>query len=294
MTLAHPTSVPKRAFFDAIANRIWAASRPRIEQIVYANGGLGDELMLTAIARAAWQLGRPIHVLSALPDVWRGNRQIASLQADLDRWLYARRRGWISTDIIHLAYQTSRAGRHIAQQMADHLSIELPLEWKPALPAIKAGRRHSNRIVLQNSCRGARYNSPTKEWPQKEWQSLVPLLAGFELIQLGTTRDPALLGVRDLRGRTSFPQAALLIAESACFVGLESGLMHVAAAVATPAVIVYGGRTRPSQTGYRVHQHIAREPDCAGCALNEGCPHEMVCMQIPAVEVAAAIHRVLR
>lgn len=287
-------STPRRFVFRAVADRIWAARLPRIRRLVYANGGIGDELMLTAIAHVARKSGRPFHVLSQMPELWLENSDPVSVQTDLDRWLYARRRNWISTEIEHLSYHTQHTERHIAQQMADHLNLTLPQGWAPRLPRMQSRRRTARQIVLQNSCQGARYAATTKEWPADKWEQLVPLLPEFDIVQIGTTRDPGLTGVRDLRGQTSIPEAAAVIAESICFVGLESGLMHVAAAVGTPAVIVYGGRTAPAQTGYPFHRHITRSPVCVGCGLNDGCPNRMVCMEIPANEVAEAIRSILR
>ena len=147
--------------------------------------------------------------------------------------------------------------------------------------------------MLQNSCRGARYRADTKEWPQDRWQELTRRLGrDFELVQVGVSADPVLPGVRDSRGRTTLFEVASLIANATAFVGLDSGLMHVAAAMHTPAVIIYGGRTRPHETGYGFNRHLPRAPACAGCALNTGCPHQMICMQIPVDEVEGAVHEV--
>lgn len=248
--------------------------------------------MLTAVARAARQTGRPVSILTDLPQIWRGNADPVRVETGVARWHYACRRGWIRASITHLAYDSRRADRHIAQQMADHLELTLPVGWRPVLN-LAAGERNRRRIVMQNSCRGARYSSPTKEWAQSAWQQLIHQLPGCEWVQLGTPLDPPLSGVRDLRGRTSLAEAAELMASAACFVGLESGLMHLAAAVETPAVIIYGGRTRPSQTGYPQHRHVTRQPPCAGCGLHDGCPHANACMAIPAEEVAAAVREIL-
>lgn len=293
---ASPTSdPPRRRVFRSLGDRLWAMSRPRVPRLVYTNGGLGDELMLTAIAHTARAAGQPLHVLTNLPEVWQGNADAGSVQTDVERWFYAQRRGWIDSEIVHLGYESTRAGRHIAQQMADHLGLLLPPAWRPVLPAARpATARHPRRIVIQNSCRGARYAATTKEWAQAHWLTLCARLAGYELVQLGSVHDPALPVTTDLRGKTTLIGAAEMLASAACFVGLESGLMHVAAAMHTPAVIVHGGRTAPTQTGYPFHRHITRQPPCAGCALNTGCPHDLVCLAIPPEEVLDAVQQSLR
>src|SRR4051812_23359810 len=108
MTMVLPSDA-SRPFLSrvraALGARLWTVSRPRIARVVYTNGGLGDELMLTAITRAARQAGRPLHVLTERPEVWRGNTDPLGVHTDIDRWWYAHRRGWIATEIVHLAYE---------------------------------------------------------------------------------------------------------------------------------------------------------------------------------------------
>ncbi len=275
------------------SDRIWAATRDRLAEIIYANGGLGDELMLTAVVRAARRHGAPQHVLTSRPEVWVGNDDPLSVQTGVERWHYGVRRGWLGTTIRHLAY-VNGTGRHIAQQMADHIGVALPVDWCPILKLGSHHPRMARRLVVQNSCRGALYSAVTKEWPLERWHGLVVRLKDdFEIVQVGTRLDPPLPGVQDLRGQTNLREVAGLLAQAACFVGMESGLMHVAAAVGTPAVIIYGGRSRPQETGYPFHRHLVRQPSCAGCGLNDGCPHQMVCMDIPVDECERAIRDVL-
>lgn len=278
---------------SAIGDRFWTATRPKIDRVVYANGGVGDELILTAIAHAARGAGRPLHILTERPEIWRGNRDPLSVQIGVERWWYAHRRGWLHTEIVHLVYET-KLPSHIAAQMAARAGVDLPADWRPILHVDRSLVPKPGRIVIQNSCRGAKYAADTKEWPQVRWLELVKKLApDFELVQIGTSADPPLPHARDLRGRTNLHEAAAEIGGAACFVGLESGLMHIAAATSAPAVIVYGGRSFPSGTGYRWHTHITRQPPCAGCGLNSGCPHHLVCLDIPVDEVEAAVRRVV-
>ncbi len=277
------------SLLSAVRDRVWAFSRPRVPRLVYANGGLGDELMLTAVARAARRSGQPLHILTNRPDCWEGNADPLSVQIGVDRWFYAQNRGWLAADIVHAAYANG-TGRHVADQMAEKAGVSLPTDWRPVLPRAGPGQRDPRRLILQNSCRGARYAATTKEWPADRWAELAGRLArDFSLVQLGTPQDPPIPGAHDLRGRTTLREAAARIADAAALVGLESGLMHVAAAVGTPAVIIYGGRSRPHETGYPCHRNLTRSPPCAGCGLNDGCPHGIMCMDIPVAEVEQAV-----
>jgi hypothetical protein len=276
--------------------RLWSAFVLQPERIFYANGGIGDELMVTAIAAAARAAGRPIHIIATYPDFWIGNTAPASLQTDVERWHYASLRGWIRTRIIHLGYKTGAPG-HIAEQMAAHTGIALRAGWRPVFNFSNSAQppaRDPKLIVVQNSCSGARYSASTKEWPQERWLALSRRLSpDLQLVQIGTPSDPPLAGARDLRGRTTLREAAKLLSSSALFLGLESGLQHIAAATLTPSVIIFGGRSHPTKTGYPFNVNLTRSPACVGCGLNSGCTHEMVCMDIPVDEVESAVRQSL-
>jgi len=265
---------------SAARERIWALTRPRIRQLYYTGGGLGDELIFTAIAAEARRLGRPFHVLTDRPEVWESNTDPISIQTGIRKWFYAKKRGWIDAEITHLSCENG-IRVHLADQMAQIVGVELPFDWAPIyLPRSPSGVE-SEVVVIQNSCRGALYAATTKEWPFERWDCLAERLvaAGHELVQIGTLHDPPVRGSIDLRGKTDLPRAAAILEQAKLFIGLESGLMHLAAAVRIPSVIIYGGRTRPHETGYPFHFHagVSQLP-CSGCGLNSDCPLEVKCM----------------
>ncbi len=82
------------------------------------------------------------------------------------------------------------------------------------------------------------------------------------------------------------------IAQAKLFVGIDSGLLHIAAATRTPAVGVFG-MTRPEfrfSKNYRRDFVVARV-ECAGCEHRKprlhwvtGCPHDIRCMKTLPVE----------
>ena len=69
-------------------------------------------------------------------------------------------------------------------------------------------------------------------------------------IQIGSTADPPLQRVRDLRGATGIREAAAILYHARLYVGTVGFLMHLARAVECPSVIVFGGREAPWQSGY--------------------------------------------
>jgi ADP-heptose:LPS heptosyltransferase len=278
-----------------IKTRIWSLLRRGKSDTTfyYMGGGIGDELMLTAVAEEARNLGRPIAIATNLPEIWKDNPAPAQLANRIERLQYACSRKWLGNcETKHLTTSNFSAV-HLAQQAADHLDIRLPNGWRPVIQFQKKAKS-PKRIVIQVSCRGARYSADTKEWEIHRWITLTNRLKGdFELVQLGTVKDPQIPGTFDLRGKTDLRSAASWLSSSGLFLGLESGLMHVAAATRVPAVIIYGGRTAPTLTGYPSHLHLTRTPTCAGCGLNSGCLNGRICLDIPVEEVENAVRRMV-
>jgi heptosyltransferase-2 len=138
---------------------------------------------------------------------------------------------------------------------------------------------------------GAEYG-PAKRWPASHFASLAAQLS-LPVVLLGSGKEAALcadiaaqaqaLGARtlqDLSGRTSLDQALAVIAEARAMVSNDSGLMHVAAAFATPQVAVFGSssplHTPPLSERAQViwlKNDASYQPplDCAPCFQRE-CP----------------------
>ncbi|MEI9863114.1 MAG: glycosyltransferase family 9 protein [Limisphaerales bacterium] len=92
---------------------------------------------------------------------------------------------------------------------------------------------------------------PVREWPQSSWAALVTELKqhGFAgIVQLGTRNHlpwgtvdgDAIPGVVSLVDQLTLEESAALIAQGGLFIGIDSGLLHIAAAAGTPAVGLWG------------------------------------------------------
>ena len=97
---------------------------------------------------------------------------------------------------------------------------------------------------------GAEYG-PAKQWPLAHFAALASacVARGEQVWLLGSARDAAAgeqiaraagPGVHNLCGRTKLADAVDLIGAARAAVSNDSGLMHVAAAVDTPVVAIYG------------------------------------------------------
>lgn len=197
-----------------------------------------------------------------------------------------------------------KSGGHAAEVIARGFSVDL-LDTRGELHfdesemlAVRQIRRHHQfdgpYIALEPGTNQDWFGD-LRAWPLERWHDLVVTLRrahpDIAVVQIGVAESPALDNVIDLRGATTFRQAALLIRDSATFVGTESGLMHAAAAVAGPAVILWGGVTLPEFAGYPRHQTtICKYVSCAPCGHLGWCDRAHQCMRTITVdEVASAV-----
>jgi heptosyltransferase II len=138
---------------------------------------------------------------------------------------------------------------------------------------------------------GAEYG-PAKRWPAAHFASLAAQL-DLPVVLLGSAKEAPLCaqiaeqalalgaqGCIDLSGRTSLDQALALIAAARAMVSNDSGLMHVAAAFATPQVAVFGSSSPLHTPPLSAQAHViwlkndaSYQPplDCAPCFQRQ-CP----------------------
>jgi ADP-heptose:LPS heptosyltransferase/SAM-dependent methyltransferase len=138
----------------------------------------------------------------------------------------------------------------------------------------------------------------TKCWPLEHWADLVRRLKsqmpGVRIVQLGAAKSRAIAGVDvDLVDRTSLQQAAWIVKNALLHIDTDSGLVHVARAVHTPAVALFGP-TDVAYYGYRQHSNV-KAAVCGNCWWSTPdwlgrCPRGLAqpeCMRsIPSAEVA--------
>lgn len=173
----------------------------------------------------------------------------------------------------------------LAQAPGAPLPESLPA---PALHSPEAAQRELlARLGLQDDtrpvalCPGAEYG-PAKRWPAEAYAALAECLlgAGRAVWLLGSGRERELgdaiaaraPGARNLAGATSLVEAVDLLAAAAAVVTNDSGLMHIAAALAKPLVAIFGSSspryTPPTSEAARIIYHSL---PCSPCFARE-CP----------------------
>jgi hypothetical protein len=285
-------------FARRLAGFVWAArvalaagGLPRIG--IFCNGGLGDDIMCTIVARELKKRGAgKIWHFTAFPELAVGSPDLIAVPAD---FRLRRLCGLFGVPCIELGYPGSPTD-HIIISMCERTSIRGEVELRPHLTLSgeerSAGRVTSRpQIALQTSSLGARFPMRNKQWHDDRLQLVANALKDdFDLVQLGAASDPQLDAALDLRGKTSVRQAAAVLAQSRLFIGPVSGLMHLARAVDCRSVIVYGGREHPFQSGYSANENLFWAGPCAPCWQRDECDFDRVCMSsiLPEAVIAAA------
>jgi len=158
-------------------------------------------------------------------------------------------------------------------------------------------------------CPGAEFG-PAKQWPEKHYAAVAQdyLQKGWQVWLLGSRKDYAVAeqikaqipdsdhhGLRNLCGVTSLGEAVLLLGQAAAVVSNDSGLMHVAAALQRPLVVVYGS-TSPGFTPPLAERvaTLSLALSCSPCFKRE-CPlqHLNCLRQLEPESVLAALDRLL-
>ena len=131
-------------------------------------------------------------------------------------------------------------------------------DFRPALTTKPSAKKKIfDRLGLQLSdkpalaiCPGAAFG-PAKRWPIEKFAEVarLQLKKGWQIWLMGSNQDSKLTkeisdlklnDIYDLAGRTSLEEAVDLLSAASYVVSNDSGLMHVAAAVDTPIIAIYG------------------------------------------------------
>lgn len=186
----------------------------------------------------------------------------------------------------------------------------LPLsEEHPEMPVTPEARKKVDSIFAQKQLDFSRLvlihpgpSWPVREWPRESWTQLVSKLReqGYTSIaQLGVGRYlnfgrvevPLIPGTVSLLDSFTIEECIAAIDSAKLFIGIDSGLLHIAASTRTPSVGIFGA-TLPE---YRFSKDfrkdfIPSQVECKGCEHRKpqlhwitGCPYDIKCMKMVAV-----------
>ncbi len=152
---------------------------------------------------------------------------------------------------------------------------------------------------------------PVKQWPEAHWKTLVQELraGGFEsILQLGVANpltrgageaSAIIAGALSLEEPLALEESIALISQARLFIGIDSGLLHLAAALRIPSVSLWGPTSPQFLFAREQRRWFVTSPvACQGCHHRvprlhwvTDCPYHIVCMQ--AIEPKAVLDAAL-
>ncbi len=315
-----------RAQIDALVyedTRDMLAGHPAIAQIhgvdrSWKRQGLASQARHeSALLRALRE--RRYQLLVHLTDHWRG---VWLVQALRPRWCVAPERDsalwrWSFTHRYKLPRLTPRHAVEANLDALRRLGL-YPEEEEKALvmaPGAEADARVEGLLATAGVApEGFIHVHPTSRWLFKSWTEaknaeLIRRLArdGHRVVVTAApdAREKAIVGrilaaasvpVTDLSGQLSLRELAALAGRARLFFGVDSAPMHIAAAMGTPVVALFGPSGEKEWGPWRVpHRIVVSEHPCRPCG-NDGCGGGKVseCLTLLAVDrVHAAVNELL-
>ena len=282
---------------------------------------------------SAWLLDAG-HGQLALGSRWRLARKLAlhnfsrayvlpnTFKSALLPWMAGvpQRTGWMGEMRYWLLNDRRVLDRHIWPRLIDRYlaladsTLSVTCSGPPLLPRLSTDTASvaatlkrfdlDPEVPVAALCPGADFG-PAKRWPAEHFRELAEKLwlEGFQVWVLGGPRDQeagALISaqsaqVENLTGRTSLPEAVELLSVAAVAVCNDTGLMHAAAALGLPVVVIYGSSSSdftPPLTDRQVS--LMLQLPCRPC-FERVCPlgHTRCLNDIPAERALAAVRSII-
>lgn len=312
----------RRAFSEMEA---WQDCRQGGPLRVVVGGGLGDSLMHTPFIRHFRRDSAVTHLRCVVPeraaplfmhnphldelipcparelplwaaeeedgDVFAPYFQFARCEITAEGVTAEARRGWLKDD--------EHISLHIIRRTARRYGLTLD-NWLPEIFVTSADEAAAEglRTELQAGSGpvvlNTRSASRDKDYPDALWRQVADTLRPEMRLLEHSATGPFLNGVPALWPLPPLQVAAALFRLAACVVTSDSFAAHVAAAVGTPAVVLFGP-TDPAAFGYPEHTQLTADHFGVCCDPGHGRCNEPCCPgRIPPAEVASAVIRTLR
>jgi Glycosyltransferase family 9 (heptosyltransferase) len=288
--------------------------------IVCRCGGIGDVLCTLPICDEARRRHRDKLVVFITAPIWR-EVVILSRAADL---VYANK-WWIYPftfptnvrifGLINAIYNPQTTGEksftsgtrtHLIHDLAASCALTVEARLPKLCPSPRLIEKTRTRYGLDSKTTGSRLliginpgpNWRVKEWEASKWQKLINRIHSeydAVIIQFGTNKGDgsseydSLTGVKSLVSRLKGEELVALISVCDLIVSIDSGPLHVAGAVCTPAVGLFGPLDpalvlQPQSSTPALG--VTSDVPCLFCHNRtpvihwfDGCPNEIACMR---------------
>jgi ADP-heptose:LPS heptosyltransferase len=262
-------------------------------RISHTGLSLGDELAVTAAVRA-YKSEYPDEMVRIVdtprPEIWANNPSLNWGNLDNDI-LFA----FNVADVLH----DGPLAHVFAKQLGVLLQDDTPEIWLTEEEReLGVGVESWERTVAVDP--GAGWAS--RRWPHGQFEALVAMLKaeGWTVLEVARRlHDRRLRGAIDLTRYGGIRETASILARCTLYVGNDSGMMHLSAAVGTPQVIVFGAipwYMRAYKNTTSVYHKVACEIQCAtskSCCRKPGCLDQITPEGVMGAVRTAAAQRAL-
>ena len=199
--------------------------------------------------------------------------------------------------------------RHLVDLMFERLGFgdadPAPEIYVPAEIEARMKARLRSAVPSRAACIIAMHTQtphwPAKQWPAANFKALMARVTaelGAQVVVVGAERaDDVPAGVIDFTGQTAMLETAALLREVDVFVGLDSGPSHLASAIGTPSVVLFGptdpATCRPLGKKVRVLWHGCAEDGLFAKGLRPGTQANRDIARITVDEVMETIREMM-
>ena len=251
-------------------------------------GGLGDHLLCTILfhelakrgVENCWILSHYPELfknnpynLRIVPDDWKTLKFLEKINRPSTLLYYGK---WIG-DIDKIIPPKHHMAVEILQKVHIEGNVRVRPYWYQKIDNSVIDP-HREYICVQSTNNFSSTEVKNKRWSEEKMQKVVNELSkNFRIVQIGSTEETKLDNALDYRA-SSISQSASLLANCEFFLGQEGFPMHLARAVETRSVIIYGGRLKAWQSGYPCNENIETNPNCSPCWQNNHCDYDRICL----------------
>jgi hypothetical protein len=251
-------------------------------------GGLGDHLLCSAVfhelgkryIQKCWMLSHYREIfqnnpygLQVVPDDWKTIKLLEKIKRPTTLLYYGK---WTEGN-----ERINPPKKHIIAEILEKCDITgdvclRPYWYGDTTPSVIVPKKHY--ICVQSTKTFSSTPMLNKQWDESSLVNAITSLKDkYDVVQLGTIKEPRLPNTIDRR-KTSISDSATLLANAKFFIGQVGFIMHLARAVDTRSVIIYGGREKAWQSGYPCNENIESSPSCSPCWQNNQCDYLRQCM----------------
>jgi len=178
---------------------------------------------------------------------------------------------WFYDNFLTGNYKLTSFGKPIWQLVADSTNLEcspkdmfidITPDENDYVKRFKYAYKINRYVTVHDF---AMFGWQTKCWPMEKWTDVIKFLKdkGIAVVQLGTGYEHLMEGVISQLGRTELHQSAALIKHAELHIDIEGGLVHIAKAVGTKSLVLFGP-TPEVLFAYPENMNI-RSGTCAPC-----------------------------